>query len=697
MINKFKVLNFSLSILFGITFTLLFFGPSNIGFENTNWFNSYDLKSDFLAFKFFLNDTWRFPLGLNPNYGELSNSIVFSGAVPILSIIFKFFKFLLPENFHYFSLWIFICFSLQYFFSYKIIYYLTNNNLYSTISGIFFLLSPILIYRLNLHLSLSAHWLILASIYLDLNKSQKNILPKKVFLITISSLIHFYFTIMLIFMNIFFSFFNNKTKFSKNFFKENLLIFIFLIFNMYLVGYFHIPATDALGFGFGYYKTNFLSLLDPSHSLGESSWSIIIPDIYNSTGEKEGFAYLGLGVISIFVYLIIKNFKNIKKLKINYKYFTLCLFLFLLAVSNNLSFGSIDLINLNLPNIFYAPLSIIRASGRLIWPVYYIIIIFTIYKLYKIEKKNYLLLILLFLLIQVFDFSRPLHNNFIKDKKIYDSKLDDPIWEFVAKNYRNISTTKISNRSTSFGLVSELLINNNFDTTNYFRLGRYNREAASNYRSEFIKNIVNGRINEDKAYIIESLDQLRHLKILLKDTKHGIFYRDGLWMLLPNQEKMMLKKDINNLNSIKFNSLEKKDIELSQNNEDGILGLGWSHPSYGRSIGNIGVWSEGYYSSFIFEPTDYKINSITIILKQVLTNKKNDDLRIRIFINNKKYKNIDLSSKNKQIYIDNLKNYIVKGTNIITFNILNPLTPISKLESVDGRLLGILAEKVIFK
>ena len=466
---------------------------------------------------------------------------------------------------------------------------------------------------------------------------------------------------------------------------------------MYLVGYFHIPATDALGFGFGYYKTNFLSLLDPSHSLGESSWSIIIPDIYNSTGEKEGFAYLGLGVISIFVYLIIKNFKNIKKLKINYKYFTLCLFLFLLAVSNNLSFGSIDLINLNLPNIFYAPLSIIRASGRLIWPVYYIIIIFTIYKLYKIEKKNYLLLILLFLLIQVFDFSRPLHNNFIKDKKIYDSKLDDPIWEFVAKNYRNISTTKISNRSTSFGLVSELLINNNFDTTNYFRLGRYNREAASNYRSEFIQNILNGRINEDKAYIIESLDQLRHLKILLKDTKHGIFYRDGLWMLLPNQEKMMLKKDINNLNSIKFNSLEKKDIELSQNNEDGILGLGWSHPSYGRNIGNIGVWSEGYYSSFIFEPTDYKINSITIILKQVLTNKKNDDLRIRIFINNKKYKNIDLSSKNKQIYIDNLKNYIVKGTNIITFNILNPLTPISKLESVDGRLLGILAEKVIFK
>ena len=90
MIKKLKQSNFLLSTLFGLTFTLLFLGPLNIGFENTTWFNSYDLKSDFLALKFFLNDDWRFPLGSNPNYGELSNSIVFSGAVPILSIIFNF-------------------------------------------------------------------------------------------------------------------------------------------------------------------------------------------------------------------------------------------------------------------------------------------------------------------------------------------------------------------------------------------------------------------------------------------------------------------------------------------------------------------------------------------------------------------------------------------------------------------------------
>ena len=118
--------------------------------------------------------------GLNPIM-ENSNSIVFSGAVPILSIVSKFFKFILPDNFHFFSFWIFICFSFQFLFGYKIIHHLTKNNYYSFVSAIFFLISPILIYRLNLHLSLSAHWLILASIYLDINQNQKNLLSKKFF------------------------------------------------------------------------------------------------------------------------------------------------------------------------------------------------------------------------------------------------------------------------------------------------------------------------------------------------------------------------------------------------------------------------------------------------------------------------------------------------------------------------------------
>ena len=94
-------------------------GVGNIGLTNTNWLINHDNISDFLALKFFINDTWHFPLGLNPKYGGITNSIVFSGAVPIISFISKTFKNILPYNFHFFSIWIFICFFFQLFFFLK--------------------------------------------------------------------------------------------------------------------------------------------------------------------------------------------------------------------------------------------------------------------------------------------------------------------------------------------------------------------------------------------------------------------------------------------------------------------------------------------------------------------------------------------------------------------------------------------------
>ena len=695
MINKSEVLIYSLSFLIGFIFTILFLGLSNIGLENTDWFTSYDLKSDLLAFKFFLNDNWRFPIGLNPNYGELLNSIVFSGAVPIFSFISKLLNSILPENFHFFSIWIILCFSLQFLFGYKIIYYLTKNNSYSLLAGVFFIISPILIYRLNFHLSLGAHWLILAAIFLDIDKNQKNILIKKIFLIILSSLVHFYFTIILIIMNLFFSFFNNKLKFTNNFFKENFLIFLFLTIAMYFVGYFHIPATDALGFGFGYYKTNFLSFIDPMPSSNLNNWSVILPDIYNFKGEIEGFAYLGLGILILIFYLLVKNIKNFINIQLNYKYFSLCLFLFILALSNNISFGSFNLISIDLPNVLYAPLSILRASGRLIWPVYYIIIIFSIYKFYNLKQKGHSFFLIIFLLIQIFDFSNSLNINLLKEKKVRNDELNDPIWKFVSENYTNISTTNISNRTESFNIISNFLIDNDFESTNYFRLGRYNREIASEYRSKFVKKLTLKEIDLNKAFVIENKDHLRHIKFLFKDSNHGFFNRNGLWILLPEQRKLMSKNDLAKFNSIDVRVVNNEKIKIKENSKNGILGLGWSHPNYGRSIGISGVWSEGYFSSFIFKLQDVKIEKINIFLKQVFTH-QNKDLKIRILINNKNYKEISLDLNSKKISLKNIEDYLISGDNIITINILNPTTPLSKLTSIDGRLLGILVEEIEF-
>ena len=136
-----KRINFKINILFiliSLGLTIILFGPENFKFTNINWITDKDTLIAQLGWKFFYNDNWHFPLGKNPNYGiEIGNSIVFTGAVPFLSIIFKIFKNFLPNNFQFFSFWIFLCFFLQLLFSYLIIYHFTQNKKYSVISSFF--------------------------------------------------------------------------------------------------------------------------------------------------------------------------------------------------------------------------------------------------------------------------------------------------------------------------------------------------------------------------------------------------------------------------------------------------------------------------------------------------------------------------------------------------------------------------------
>ena len=75
---------------------------------------------------------------------------------------------------------------------------------------------------------------------------------------------------------------------------EILLSFSFLIFVMYLVGYFEIPITDSLGFGYGYYKLNLVSIFNPQAAIpkGLFLWSNFLPSIPVHAGETiEGFNY----------------------------------------------------------------------------------------------------------------------------------------------------------------------------------------------------------------------------------------------------------------------------------------------------------------------------------------------------------------------------------------------------------------------
>ena len=142
--------------IFSISFCFYLLGYDNFNFSNQSWLINGDLAQYQLGWKFYRDDIWRFPLGLNPNYGITnSSSIIYSDSIPLFAVFFKIFRSFLSEEFQYFSFWIFICIYLQALFSFKIIYYFTKNTPYSLVSSLFFIFSTILIYRSGIHFNSS--------------------------------------------------------------------------------------------------------------------------------------------------------------------------------------------------------------------------------------------------------------------------------------------------------------------------------------------------------------------------------------------------------------------------------------------------------------------------------------------------------------------------------------------------------------
>ena len=700
-----KKINFKINILFiliSLGLTIILFGPENFKFTNINWITYKDTLIDQLAWKFFYNDNWHFPLGKNPNYGiEIGNSIVFTGAVPFLSIIFKIFKNFLPNNFQFFSFWIFLCFFLQLLFSYLIVYHFTQNKKYSVISSFFFILSPILFYRIPMHISLVGQWIILASFFAETITKEKIRFYYWISILAISPLIHFYFTLMLslIYFIIVLDRFLIEKKFSK-LLKEISVSFFSLLLVMYLSGYFEISLPDSLGYGYGYYKANILSFFNPAPTTYNFSWSNFIPVIQTSGGEHEGFGYLGLGGIILFILL---SFNFVKRepllgFKKNRPYYLLIIIFFILAISNTINFGSFVLLDTPLPKFLYAPLSLIRASGRFIWPIYYLILIVGLILIYKKnEKKRALLILIIILCIQIIDISSGL-KNYINSKVFmrYEKVMfDDPIWNEISKEFQIIRTTYPNNNSKIFPQMTSVLLNGNFKKTDIIELARYDRNKASKYRNKTYENFRKNKLEKNTVFIIDNKNHLRNLKFLLKESNSGFFFRNNLWILIPNYKNKMSKNDRNEFNNIDFIEIfPGKEKKLYLYDEESIIGLGWTH-----NLNNVGVWTEGKEANIIFkfrnhERKDYKLK---FKIKSAMTNNI-DKLNLHIKLDGKLVKKISFdrfnNKDNKFIDINLKQENLIKELHKVDFIIDNPVSPLSLLESADGRELGILLESI---
>ena len=627
--SKYQFFLFTISIIF--FFYLL--GHHYINFNNYDWLNSGgDISTSQIGWKFFKNDLWRFPLGLNPNYGiELGNSIVFTDSIPLFAITFKIFKNFLPDNFQYFSFWIFFSIYLQLLIAFLIIFEKTKNVYFSIIGSIFFIIAPIFIFRSGLHLSLMGQWIILVAFYIEiLDTKYKSILRS--ICIVFSCTVHLYFTIILsiiYFIIQLFIFFEKKNSFLQ-ILKETLITYTALIIIMFIVGYFSVRIEDGLGAGYGSYNLNLNSFFNPvaTNYVHSFNWSSFLPEgKLLAGGEYEGFSYLGLGGF-FFLILFIINFTNFKYKTIFSINKTLSIFIifFILALSHNVNFGDQNLISFNLNKYLMILLSTIRASGRLIWPIYYLILFSGILIIYKKFKKNStkLIVISMILLIQLIDLAPGLKNHSFgvqyEGNKKFKNYTNNIFWKKLSHKINIIKAIEIKNHSYLYYHTAGLFLKYNFEKTDIIYLARVNRKKISEIKYSLYNAIFDGNkdIFKNTAFLTLSDSVVNHLHSIYGDDLH-YYFRNNMWIVTDEFIE-------------KYSDFEKNKNYLYANNLN--YGLGWIKAK-------DGLWSDGYRSSIL---VNLKENNCSKNLKLIFSleafNKKSDDY-FEILLNKKslgKYK-----------------------------------------------------------
>jgi len=516
--------------LLGALFFLYVFGTAVLDFTYTDWLmTGDDLSQHYLGWKLFRNSSWYFPLGLMDNIVyPFKISIIYTDSIPLFAIIFKLLSPVLPDNFQYFGLFGIVCYTLQGGIGALVVREIGGNTGQSIIGSLFFTLSTVMMWRIYFHTSLMAHFIILLCILAYLQNNNLN-LKKQIFmwglLLALSVSIHLYFVPMVMI----FMFFRLLQEYvlSKNF-KNQCIVFavsvLVLTGIMLCLGAFYfIKATtgelfNAKGELYNA-NANLNVFVNPQGTSG------FIKDLpLAAIGfPHEGFSYLGFGII-LFVIVIIFQLCQMKKsdLPIIEKEKVLPI---LGIVLSFLLFSLSPTITFNQYKLFTYPVlppaeylwSIFRSTGRMTWPIVYIIITFCIWRaITQFSVKKTIVLLSVFLLIQWVDL-KPWFvskGNRYKTKITWQTELPSPIWDNLAKEYMHIFFMGNYAKLYSFlDLAGIYKI-----TVNDAYLARTNPQMINDNKQKEAEYLINNGPKDDTVYIFQDMEQAS----LFKET--GLYF-----------------------------------------------------------------------------------------------------------------------------------------------------------------------------
>ena len=367
---------------------------------NINWIRG-DIAQHYLGWAFYRQaEGWDFPITFVDRVGyPFGISIAMTDSIPLIAIPLRFLDNVLPYNFQYLGWFQLSSVVFGGMFGMLIGRKLGHRGLTPYLIGLFFAVSPIMVFRMHGHTSLTAHWLVLWAflIFISMPVGAKNLDGRKraqlISTIAIAALVHPYILLMVYMFVLAIALRAWIADAAILHVIQGLIVAALVgIGLMILVGF--IPINDPKSvavWGYRLFSFNLLAPINPMNYDG------LLYGRLPTAGQLqyEGYAYLGLGMLILGVLAIIQISRRSVRATWSRSAFLQCalpiglmsLGAVILAASATVTLGPFTIVTIPLPDFVEHGLSIFRSSGRLFWPVFYVIMVIIFLTLLSVPQR----------------------------------------------------------------------------------------------------------------------------------------------------------------------------------------------------------------------------------------------------------------------------------------------------------------------
>lgn len=518
------------AILIGLIAFIIVRGFAPLDPTNILWLDERDRAMHTLGWWWFAMAPWGWPPGSSPLNGlELANSVGLSDSLPLFAFPFKLFAQWLPERFQYWGYWELLCFVLQAVFAALIAHELKLSRPIALIAAMFCVFQPAFLMRLDVHMALAGHWTILAAIWLYLRRPTA-FWAWPVMLATVSA-IHGYLLVMVFAIwaaSLLSRLWQRQYRIAP-LLAELLLTGLAILAVLWSVGIFMVGSVGSQGFG--QFRMNLMGPFNPAF------FQLIVPGVKVNGFEWEGVNYMGLGIfVLIAIALVTLKPRNLTSL-LGPRWLPLVLAVFGMAVfalSNRVALGTWELFTIPLPEALEKFFSIFRSSGRMFWPLGYLII-FGLLALVARQTRPVLALAIacLTLGLQLADIQKGPRALYIGPDRTgteWRTMLTSPAWAALAPHYERVRAIPIENEGPNWRELSYFAVTHKLPTDAIY-LGRVDARAFKGAQVAAERAMATGDFDRGAIYGLESSAARRVLKVMGPDDVLAPI--DGLILFAP--------------------------------------------------------------------------------------------------------------------------------------------------------------------